>query len=147
MRSLGLARLSLVLPILATAFGPAPLLAHLNREVTETMNAPEVREKLAADGALADRPTVLAGDPDAKRRQALLRDDDAAPPPAKEGGRLRRSQHRDLAVVRLPGLDRRVDWTVSLRVRGGRTASGGAGPALEIHLRRNHIRSRYRLRR
>lgn len=37
---------------------PAPLLAHLNREVSQTMNAPEVREKLAADGAEAAAPNT-----------------------------------------------------------------------------------------
>lgn len=35
---------------------PAPLVAHLNREVSETMNAPDVKEKLAADGAEAAPP-------------------------------------------------------------------------------------------
>lgn len=35
---------------------PAPLIAHLNREVSETMNAPDVKEKLAADGAEAAPP-------------------------------------------------------------------------------------------
>lgn len=35
---------------------PTPLIAHLNREVSETMNAPEVKEKLAADGAEAAQP-------------------------------------------------------------------------------------------
>ena len=39
---------------------PAPLLAHLNREVSETMNAPEVKEKLAADGAEAEPPNTPA---------------------------------------------------------------------------------------
>ena len=37
---------------------PAPLIAHLNREVSETMNAPEVKEKLAADGAEAAAPNT-----------------------------------------------------------------------------------------
>jgi tripartite-type tricarboxylate transporter receptor subunit TctC len=35
---------------------PAPLIAHLNREVSETMNAPDVKEKLSADGAEAAPP-------------------------------------------------------------------------------------------
>ena len=35
---------------------PAPLIAHLNREVSETMNAPDVKEKLAGDGAEAAPP-------------------------------------------------------------------------------------------
>ena len=39
---------------------PAPLLAYLNREVSETMNAPEVKEKLAADGAEAAAPNTPA---------------------------------------------------------------------------------------
>jgi tripartite-type tricarboxylate transporter receptor subunit TctC len=39
---------------------PVPLLAHLNREVSETMNAPEVKEKLAADGAEAEPPNTPA---------------------------------------------------------------------------------------
>jgi tripartite-type tricarboxylate transporter receptor subunit TctC len=30
---------------------PAPIIAHLNRVVSETMNAPDMKEKLAADGA------------------------------------------------------------------------------------------------
>ncbi len=37
---------------------PAPLIAHLNREVSETMNAPDVKEKLAADGAEAAPPNT-----------------------------------------------------------------------------------------
>jgi tripartite-type tricarboxylate transporter receptor subunit TctC len=39
---------------------PAPLVAYLNREVAETMNAPEVKEKLAADGAEAAPPNTPA---------------------------------------------------------------------------------------
>ena len=35
---------------------PAPLIAHLNREVSEAMNAPDMKEKLAADGAEAAAP-------------------------------------------------------------------------------------------
>lgn len=35
---------------------PASLIAHLNREVSETMNSPEMKEKLAADGAEAAAP-------------------------------------------------------------------------------------------
>src|SRR6185436_6158776 len=46
--------------LLAPNRTPAPLLAYLNREVTETMNAPEVREKLAADGAEAEGPNTPA---------------------------------------------------------------------------------------
>jgi hypothetical protein len=37
----------------------------------------------------------------------------------------------DDALVRLPGLDRRVEWTLTLRLRGGR-AAGGANPAVAI---------------
>ena len=40
--------------LLAPNRTPAPLLAYLNREVSETMNAPEVKDKLAADGAEAE---------------------------------------------------------------------------------------------
>jgi len=40
--------------LLAPNRTPAPLLAHLNREVSATMNAPEVKDKLAADGAEAE---------------------------------------------------------------------------------------------
>ena len=36
------------------------LLTHLNREVSETMNAPDVKEKLAADGAEAAAPNTPA---------------------------------------------------------------------------------------
>ena len=39
---------------------PAALLAYLNREVAETMNAPEVKEKLASDGAEAAAPNTPA---------------------------------------------------------------------------------------
>ena len=39
---------------------PEVLLAYLNREVSETMNAPEVKEKLAADGAEAAAPNTSA---------------------------------------------------------------------------------------
>jgi len=46
--------------LLAPNRTPAPLLAHLNREVSGTMNAPEVREKLAADGAEAEPPNTPA---------------------------------------------------------------------------------------
>ena len=46
--------------LLAPNRTPAPLLAHLNREVSETMNAPEVKEKLAADGAEAEPPNTPA---------------------------------------------------------------------------------------
>ena len=46
--------------LLAPNKTPAPLLAHLNREVSETMNAPEVKEKLAADGAEAEPPNTPA---------------------------------------------------------------------------------------
>ena len=46
--------------LLAPNRTPAPLLAHLNREVSQTMNAPEVKEKLAADGAEAEAPNTPA---------------------------------------------------------------------------------------
>jgi len=46
--------------LLAPNRTPAPLLAHLNREVSETMNAPEVKDKLAADGAEAEPPNTQA---------------------------------------------------------------------------------------
>jgi tripartite-type tricarboxylate transporter receptor subunit TctC len=38
----------------------APLLAYLNREMSDTVNAPEVKEKLAADGAEAASPNTPA---------------------------------------------------------------------------------------
>ena len=46
--------------LLAPNRTPAPLIAYLNREVAETMNAPEVKEKLAADGAEAAAPNSPA---------------------------------------------------------------------------------------
>jgi tripartite-type tricarboxylate transporter receptor subunit TctC len=46
--------------LLAPNGTPVPLLGHLNREVSQTMNAPEVREKLAADGAEAAAPNTPA---------------------------------------------------------------------------------------
>ena len=46
--------------LLAPNRTPAPLIAYLNREVAETMNAPEVKEKLAADGAEAAAPNTPA---------------------------------------------------------------------------------------
>jgi len=46
--------------LLAPNRTPAPLLAHLNREVSATMNAPEVKEKLAGDGAEAAAPNTPA---------------------------------------------------------------------------------------
>jgi tripartite-type tricarboxylate transporter receptor subunit TctC len=46
--------------LLAPNGTPAPLLAYLNREVAATMNAPEVKEKLAADGAEAAAPNTPA---------------------------------------------------------------------------------------
>jgi tripartite-type tricarboxylate transporter receptor subunit TctC len=46
--------------LLAPNRTPAPLLAHLNREVSATMNAPEVKDKLAADGAEAEAPNTPA---------------------------------------------------------------------------------------
>ena len=46
--------------LLAPNRTPAPLLAYLNREVSETMNAPEVKEKLAGDGAEAAAPNTPA---------------------------------------------------------------------------------------
>jgi len=46
--------------LLAPNKTPAPLLAHLNREVSATMNAPEVKDKLAADGAEAEAPNTPA---------------------------------------------------------------------------------------
>jgi len=46
--------------LLAPNKTPAPLLAQLNREVSQTMNAPEVKEKLAADGAEAAAPNTPA---------------------------------------------------------------------------------------
>lgn len=46
--------------LLAPNRTPAPLLAWLNREVSETMNAPEVKEKLAGDGAEAAPPNTPA---------------------------------------------------------------------------------------
>ena len=46
--------------LLAPNRTPAPLLAYLNSGVTQTMNAPEVREKLAADGAEATGPNTPA---------------------------------------------------------------------------------------
>ncbi len=46
--------------LLAPNKTPAPLLAHLNREVSATMNAPEVKDKLAADGAEAEPPNTPA---------------------------------------------------------------------------------------
>jgi len=46
--------------LLAPNRTPAPLLAYLNREVSETMNAPEVKDKLAADGAEAEPPNTPA---------------------------------------------------------------------------------------
>ena len=46
--------------LLAPNKTPAPLLAHLNREVSETMNAPEVKEKLSGDGAEAEPPNTPA---------------------------------------------------------------------------------------
>jgi len=46
--------------LLAPNRTPAPLLAHLNREVSATMNAPEVKEKLAGDGAEAEPPSTPA---------------------------------------------------------------------------------------
>ncbi len=46
--------------LLAPNRTPASLLAYLNREVSETMNAPEVKEKLAGDGAEAAAPNTPA---------------------------------------------------------------------------------------
>jgi tripartite-type tricarboxylate transporter receptor subunit TctC len=46
--------------LLAPNRTPAPVLAHLNREVSETMNSSEVREKLSADGAEAAAPNTPA---------------------------------------------------------------------------------------
>lgn len=46
--------------LLAPNRTPAPLLAYLNREVSETMNAPEVKGKLAGDGAEAAAPNTPA---------------------------------------------------------------------------------------
>jgi tripartite-type tricarboxylate transporter receptor subunit TctC len=46
--------------LLAPNRPPAPLLAYLNREMSETVNAPEVKEKLAADGAEAASPNTPA---------------------------------------------------------------------------------------
>jgi tripartite-type tricarboxylate transporter receptor subunit TctC len=46
--------------LLAPNRTPAPLLAHLNREVAATMNAPEVKEKLSGDGAEAAPPSTPA---------------------------------------------------------------------------------------
>ena len=46
--------------LLAPNRTPAPLLAHLNREVSATMNAPEIKDKLAADGAEAEPPNTPA---------------------------------------------------------------------------------------
>jgi tripartite-type tricarboxylate transporter receptor subunit TctC len=46
--------------LLAPNRTPAPLLAYLNREMSETVNAPEVKEKLAADGAEAASPNTPA---------------------------------------------------------------------------------------
>ena len=46
--------------LLAPNRTPAPLLAWLNREVSDTMNAPEVRDKLAGDGAEAAPPNTPA---------------------------------------------------------------------------------------
>ena len=46
--------------LLAPNKTPAPLLAYLNHEVGETMNTPEVKEKLAADGAEAAAPNTPA---------------------------------------------------------------------------------------
>ena len=44
--------------LLAPNRTPAPVIAHLNREVSETMNAPDVKDKLAADGAEAAPPNT-----------------------------------------------------------------------------------------
>lgn len=44
--------------LLAPNRTPAPLLVKLNQDVSETMNSPEVREKLAADGAEAAAPNT-----------------------------------------------------------------------------------------
>jgi tripartite-type tricarboxylate transporter receptor subunit TctC len=46
--------------LLAPNRPPAALLAYLNREMSETVNAPEVKEKLAADGAEAASPNTPA---------------------------------------------------------------------------------------
>jgi tripartite-type tricarboxylate transporter receptor subunit TctC len=46
--------------LLAPNRTPAPLLDYLNREVSETMNAPEVKDKLAGDGAEAAAPNTPA---------------------------------------------------------------------------------------
>ena len=46
--------------LLAPNKTPPALLAYLNREVAEAMNAPEVKEKLAADGAEAAAPNTPA---------------------------------------------------------------------------------------
>jgi tripartite-type tricarboxylate transporter receptor subunit TctC len=44
--------------LLAPNGTPAPLVAALNREVSQTMNAPDVKERLAADGAEAAAPNT-----------------------------------------------------------------------------------------
>jgi len=46
--------------LLAPNGTPAPLVVALNREVSQTMNSPEVREKLAADGAETAAPNTPA---------------------------------------------------------------------------------------
>jgi tripartite-type tricarboxylate transporter receptor subunit TctC len=46
--------------LLAPNRPPAALLAYLNREMSETVNAPEVKEKLAVDGAEAASPNTPA---------------------------------------------------------------------------------------
>jgi tripartite-type tricarboxylate transporter receptor subunit TctC len=46
--------------LLAPNRTPAPLLAYLNREVSEAMNAPDVKDKLAGDGAEAAAPNTPA---------------------------------------------------------------------------------------
>jgi tripartite-type tricarboxylate transporter receptor subunit TctC len=46
--------------LLAPNGTPAPLVAHLNREVAATMNAPDLKDRLAADGAEAAAPNTPA---------------------------------------------------------------------------------------
>jgi tripartite-type tricarboxylate transporter receptor subunit TctC len=46
--------------LLAPNKTPAPLVLALNREISQTMNSPEVREKLAADGAETAAPNTPA---------------------------------------------------------------------------------------